>query len=71
MPITNENGRTVSNSYDNMEISEGGQASDEFMRVTFDDVSEAERKKVRRNLEEYSGLDTMGMVDIVRKLERL
>ena len=58
-------------SYEDMEISEGGQASDEFMRVTFGDVSEAERKKVRRNLEEYCGLDTMGMVDIVRKLEWL
>jgi hypothetical protein len=54
-----------------LEISEGGEASDEFMRVTFGEVSEAERKKVRNNLEEYCGLDTMGMVDIVRKLERL
>jgi len=58
-------------SYEDLEISEGGEASDEFMRVTFGNVSEAERKKVRKNLEEYCGLDTMGMVDIVRKLERL
>jgi hypothetical protein len=58
-------------SYEDMEISEGGQASGEFMRVTFGDATEADRKKVRRNLEEYCGLDTMGMVDIVRKLERL
>jgi hypothetical protein len=58
-------------SHADLEISEGGEASDEFMRVTFGDVSEAEREKVRKNLEEYCGLDTMGMVDIVRKLESL
>ncbi len=55
-------------SYDDMEISEGGQASNEFMRVTFGEVDDAERQKVRQNLEAYCGLDTMGMVDIVRVL---
>jgi hypothetical protein len=54
-----------------LEISEGGEASDEFMRVTFGDVSKVEKEKVRKNLEEYCGLDTMGMVDIVEKLEWL
>jgi hypothetical protein len=55
-------------SYDDMEISEGGQASNEFMRVTFGDVDEGDRQMVRQNLEAYCGLDTMGMVDIVRVL---
>ena len=33
-------------------------ASREFLRVTFTDVSESERKRVRRALENYCGQDT-------------
>jgi len=36
--------------------------------VTFGDVTAAER---RRDLEEYCGLDTLGMVQIVEQLTRL
>jgi len=44
--------------YAHLEIQEGGKANLEFLRVTFGDVSEDERQRVRRQLEEYSGLDT-------------
>lgn len=58
-------------SYADLEIKEGGQASLEYLRVTFGDVPEAERQKVRRQLEQYCCLDTEGMVwitDAMRKL---
>ena len=57
--------------YDELEIQEGGTASMEFLRVTFGDVSEAERRKVRNQLEKYCGQDTEGMVWIIEAVERL
>lgn len=47
--------------YKGLEIQEGGAASREFLRVTFGDVSESERKRVRCALEKYCGQDTEGM----------
>jgi hypothetical protein len=58
-------------SYKDLAIQEGGQASLEFKRITFGGVSEEERLRVRDQLEEYCGLDTQGMVDIVRALVEL
>lgn len=58
-------------SYADLEIKEGGQASTEFLRVTFGDVPEAERQKVRGQLERYCGLDTEGMIWIVDALRPL
>ncbi len=55
--------------YKDLAIQEGGQASREFARVTFGGADEAERRRVLRELEEYCGLDTRGMADIVRALE--
>jgi hypothetical protein len=57
--------------YEKLAIQEGGAASREFLRVTFGDVTAAERRRVRRDLEEYCGLDTLGMVQIVDQLNRL
>ena len=54
-------------SYDDMEIGDGGTASSEYCRITFTEDNK-DKEKVRRLLEEYCGLDTMGMVDIVNKL---
>ena len=54
--------------YGHMEIQEGGEASREFVRVTFADVSEAERKRVRQALETYCGQDTEGMIWILDEL---
>lgn len=46
-------------------------ASREFLRVTYGQVTDAERRRVRQELEAYCGLDTEGMVDIVRELEKV
>ena len=58
-------------SYEGMEIAEGGTASIEYLRVTFNDVSEKERQHVREQLEKYCALDTIAMVWIVEKLNKL
>jgi len=57
-------------SYADLEISDGGMASREYYRVTFTDDNE-DKAKVRKDLEEYCGLDTMGMVEIVEKFNAL
>jgi len=57
--------------YNHLDIEEGGMASLKFLRVTFGDVSPEERARVRKNLEEYCGLDTLGMVWIVEALRAL
>ncbi len=57
--------------YDHLEISEGGTASNEYLRVTFGRVEETERQRVRKNLEDYCRMDTEGMVDIINRLEAL
>jgi hypothetical protein len=54
-------------SYDDMEIGDGGTASAEYYRITFTEDNQ-DKAKVRNLLEEYCGLDTMGMVDIVNQL---
>jgi hypothetical protein len=51
------------------QIQEGGAASQEFLRVHFSDVPDAERQRVRHELEEYCGRDTEGMIWIVKSLE--
>src|SRR5882762_3312875 len=51
--------------YEQLEIQEGASAAMEFRRVTFGKVSDAERTRVRRNLEAYCAQDTLGMVKIV------
>jgi hypothetical protein len=58
-------------SYDHLNIRDGGTASLEFLRVTYGDVPEAERDRVRKDLLAYCGLDTEGMIDILRELERI
>ena len=54
--------------YDALAIQDGGQANDEFKRVTFSEVRIEERQSVLRDLEAYCGLDTMGMLYIIRSL---
>src|SRR5208282_252884 len=56
--------------YENLAIQEGGAASREFLRVTFGKVDDEERRRVRQQLHDYCGLDTMGMVQIVRELAK-
>jgi hypothetical protein len=57
--------------YDDLAIRDGNQASQEFLRVMFGEVSVRERNEVRRHLEAYCGLDTSGMVAIVAALRDL
>jgi len=54
-------------SYNNMEIGDSGTASVEYFRITFTENNK-DKALVRKLLEEYCGLDTMGMVDIVEQL---
>jgi hypothetical protein len=58
-------------SYADLEIQEGGQASLEYLRVHLGDVPDAERRKVRAQLERYCGQDTEGMVWIVEAVRAL
>ena len=57
--------------YEGMEIADGGTASQEFLRVAFGTVPARERQTVRKHLEEYCALDTMGMIRIVESLKML
>ena len=59
------------NGYEELGIQEGGTASNEFLRVTFGDVSAKERQQVRQQLQEYCGRDTEGMIWIVEELGRI
>lgn len=58
-------------SYGDLEIKEGGQASLEYLRVTFGDVPETERLKVRSQLEKYCSQDTAGMTWITDALRKM
>jgi hypothetical protein len=58
-------------SYQGMGIHNGDEASTAFMRVTYTEVEEAERRRVLKDLEKYCGLDTEGMLWIVEKLKEI
>lgn len=59
-------------SYENMEIADGGMASIEYFRVTFDkSVDDKERQRVRSALEKYCAQDTKGLIDILESLSKL
>jgi len=59
----------VGGTYHGMAISEGGQASREYARVTFTDgVPEDEKRKIYDGLLEYCKLDTQAMIDILNVL---
>lgn len=59
--------------YDDLEIADGGTASQEYMRVTFGEQSKvkSEKEKIRGQLEAYCGRDTEGMIWMVEALEKL
>ena len=58
-------------SYEGMEIADGATAFREYARVTYSEVSEEERQRVYDALEKYCALDTEGMVELVKSLEKL
>jgi uncharacterized membrane protein YebE (DUF533 family) len=61
----------VGKGYKGLDISEGQSASIAFLAVTYGEVTEEERQKVRSDLIKYCGLDTEGMIWIAEKLRDL
>jgi hypothetical protein len=57
--------------YQGLQIQDGGAATREYLRVTWGDVGENERQRVRQHLEHYCNLDTSGMLEIIAALFRL
>lgn len=57
-------------SYKDMPIGDGGTASREYFRVTYTEKNH-DKATVRKDLEKYCGLDTLAMVEIVRKLKEI
>ena len=58
-------------SYDYLPIADGSTAGQEFMRVTYGNVTKAEEKRIRGHLLRYCGQDTGGMIDILKELFKL
>ena len=62
----------VGKGYEGMGIAEGGQASEEYSRVTYGSgVGTEDRERVYADLEAYCALDTKAMVDILDRLKNL
>lgn len=57
--------------YEDFAIPDGDTASREYLRVTFGNSEPTERDRVYRQLEEYCGLDTKGMWQIISALRNL
>jgi hypothetical protein len=57
--------------YNDLDIKNGILASLEYERVTYGDVEESERLKVREALEKYCELDTLAEVEIVKSLQEI
>ena len=57
--------------YSELTVHDGGTASLEFLRVNFGQVAPEERHRVRQDLLTYCGLDTGGMIDILRELTQI
>lgn len=58
-------------SYKEMNISNGEDASLSFIRMAFTAMAEKEKQRIRKDLEDYCGLDTEGMIWIVEELRKL
>lgn len=58
-------------SYDGLEIGNGDDASLEYMRVFLGGGNEVERASLRGQLLTYCGLDTGGLVEVVRALRKM
>jgi len=57
--------------YEGLAIAEGGEASLRYLDITYGDVSQEERLRTRQELLAYCGLDTEGMVRIIKRLEEI
>jgi predicted RecB family nuclease len=50
--------------YDDLEIQDGGQASEQYYRMIFEDINAAEKERIRRALLKYCERDTLAMVEL-------
>jgi hypothetical protein len=57
--------------YEGLAIAEGGEANLRYLDITYGDVSQEERFRTREELLAYCGLDTQGMVRIIKRLEEV
>jgi hypothetical protein len=57
--------------YDELAIGDGNQAARQYQQALYGNVTVKERVMVFNNLREYCKLDTMAMVEILRRLEKL
>jgi len=57
--------------YDDLDIGNGMLASLEYERVTYGDIEDSERLKVREALEKYCKMDTWAEVEIVKSLQEI
>ncbi len=55
-------------SYGELDIGKGDVASLEFSRVTYGDVDDEEREKIRKALEKYCEMDTLAEAEIIKGL---
>jgi hypothetical protein len=57
--------------YEEMAINKGDQASLVWWNITFGNLADPEKETLIENLKKYCRLDTLAMVEIIRKLEKL
>ena len=58
-------------SYSNLEIQNGGQATQEFYKMIFKNLNESEKNQIKKSLLEYCKLDTLAMFEILNKIKIL
>ena len=57
--------------YDGLTINDGNQAARQYQQALYGNVAADERALIFNNLRDYCKLDTMAMVEILRRLEKL
>jgi hypothetical protein len=57
--------------YDDLAIGDGNQAARQYQQALYGNVTTKDRALIFKNLLEYCKLDTMAMVEILRRLEKL
>jgi hypothetical protein len=57
--------------YEGLAIADGEEASLRYLDITYGGVSEEERLRTREELLAYCGLDTEGMVRIIKRLDEI
>jgi hypothetical protein len=57
--------------YDDLAIGDGHQAARQYQRALYGNIGSRERTTIFKNLQEYCKLDTLAMVEILRRLLKL